>query len=621
MRKYSGFILFFAVIFLLNNFTGAYEIRGVVCQPDGKPASEIDIWLVHAVQGAKKSKTDKDGRFVFSNYNFGEVSIVARDKGQRIGGCSFVLMQDEGEVNLKLMEGVKQKLKVYNPNLSPISGAYIRRLWVGEMLCIPLEELSDMGYGCFRSDDEGEIILTGMPQSGFIRIIIGHVDYADTYLPFVPINDKKSADIILQHGTIVRGRVVKDGTSVRDAVIVTLQKGVSNQRFILPVKTDEEGLYRVRLNKGEYRLFATHPDYPNTTPREISITDTSEEEVVVDFVFKTPMYLQGRIQLSDGNPCKLAKVVINEENGVEDFVFTDERGEYILKSSSKKAKVHIFPPPGYITEILPEIPVDFKGEQKIVIPMIYVKKLPEIVGKVIFNDGKGADHVFVCSKNLEFPIYTITDNEGNFRIWLDVMPEVNPVQFVVEHALRFLKSEFSLDMYKENKPLDIVVSPYESNQVKFINKGNENRLLVLIDRPAPDIKCRSWFNYKGNQNPLRDMEGKVVLLLFWGGFDKTPYGRKHVEEMRALFDLYKDISDVQLLSVHDGSFDDDEVDRYIKEYRIEFPVGVDTNEANTFLSYSIEVIPQFILIDKKGVIRYTDVEGRIVELIKVLRRM
>ncbi len=331
--------------------------------------------------------------------------------------------------------------------------------------------------------------------------------------------------------------------------------------------------------------------------------------------------MQGTVQLLDGSPCKLAKVTISEENNVEDFVFTDERGEYFLKSSSKKAKVRIFPPPGYMTENFPEIPVDFKNEQSIKMPVIYVKKLPEIRGEVKFQDGREGDCVFIRTINLEFPIYTITDKEGKFRILFNVMPEVNPVQFVAEHALRFVRSDFTVDLYKENEIIEIKLNPYEPKQEKYINKGSENRLITLIDRPAPEIKCRSWFNYKGSLNPIKEMEGKVLLLLFWGGFDKTPWGRKHIEEMRALFDLYKGISDVQCLSIHDGTFDDDEIQNYIKEYQIEFPVGVDTDKSDTFTSYTIESIPQFILIDKKGIVRYTDLEGRIIELIKVLRRL
>lgn len=622
-KRYLSLFVFLIVYLLLNNLLNAYDIKGVVYQPDGELSSGADVWLVHAVQGITKIKSNEEGNFNFTNCNFGEVSIVARDKEQRIGGCSFVLTRDEKEVKIYLLNGVKQKLRIFNPNLNPISGAFIRRMWMGENFCIPAEELAERGYGWMRSNDEGEIILSNMPSNNFIRIIVAHVDYADTYLPFVPINENKSMDIILRKGTLIRGRVMKEGKGIKDATIISLQKGANIQRFMLPVKTDVEGLYRVRLDKGEYKLFATHPDYPNTVPKEVSVTNMNEDEIIVDFEFKKPLYLQGTIQLLDGNPCKLAKVTIHEENGVEDFIFTNEKGEYVLKSASKKATVKIFPPPGYITESIPEIPVDFKEEQKISMPVIYVKRLPEIRGYVKFQDGKEGDHVFISTTNLEYPFYTITDSEGKFQILFNVMPEVNPVQFVAEHALRFVKNNFVVDLFKENETLEIKLDSYEPKQEKFTNKINGNRLITLIDKPAPEIKCRSWFNfnYKSSSSPIKEMEGKVLLLLFWGGFDRTPFGRRHVEEMRALYDLYKGISDVQFLSIHDGTFDDDEVQNYIKEYQIEFPVGVDTDEAQTFINYSIELIPQFVLIDKKGIVRYTDLEGRIVELIKVLRRL
>jgi hypothetical protein len=40
----------------------------------------------------------------------------------------------------------------------------------------------------------------------------------------------------------------------------------------------------------------------------------------------------------------------------------------------------------------------------------------------------------------------------------------------------------------------------------------------------------------------------------------------------------------------------------------------------THHSYAARVLPQVILIDKQGLLRYFDVEGRLSELIKDLRR-
>ncbi len=616
-------ILFLFVIFFLYFFCStsyAYEIKGIVCQSDGKPCSNALVWLVHSIQGVTKTEVNKDGQFIFSNYPPGEVTIIARDNNKKLGGCSFILMQNENQVVINLYDGVQQKLRVLSPNLTPISGAYIRRLWIGDKFWIPSEDIAELGYGWLRSNDNGEIVVPGMPQGGFIRIIISHVEFTDTYMPFIPVNEKKSMDIILNKGTLVRGRVMKEEKGVKDAFIVALQKGANRERLILPAKTDAEGLYRLRLDKGEYRIFATHPDFPNTLPKEVSISAEEQEEIVLDFAFENPLYIQGVIQLIDGGPCELAKVAIKEESGVEDSVFTNEEGKYLLKSSSKKVKIKIIPPPGFITENLPEIPIDFQNEKKVLVPPIRVKKLPEIYGKVMFSDGKEGDKVFICTKNLPFPFYTLTNNEGKFQILFDMVPDVNPVKFVAEHALRFLKNEFSVDIYKNGEPLNIVLNSYEPNQEKFVNKDANNKLASLIDKTAPKIQCRSWFNYKGGKNSLQEMEGKVILILFWGGFDTTLKGRMYVEEMRALFDLYKGISDVDFLSIHDGASNEDEVENYIKEYQITFPVGIDTQEAHTFSDYYIDSIPQFVLIDKRGVLRYTDIEGRTVELIKVLRR-
>ena len=58
---------------------------------------------------------------------------------------------------------------------------------------------------------------------------------------------------------------------------------------------------------------------------------------------------------------------------------------------------------------------------------------------------------------------------------------------------------------------------------------------------------------------------------------------------------------------------------YLDANDVRFPVGID-NETASFDLYDIFSIPQIVLIDKKGVFRYYDVDGRLLELIKSLRR-
>ncbi|MCX8063618.1 MAG: carboxypeptidase regulatory-like domain-containing protein [Candidatus Hydrogenedentes bacterium] len=622
MYKNSSLVLVISVFYvvLCSPYIHAYSILGSVVNPDGELCAECEVWLVHALEGVSRCTTNSEGRFKFDGLPFGEISLIVRCKGYAVDGVSFLLTKDDF-ISFTLKKNIVQIVKVYDPNLSKLAGAEVRRIWVNNKFCIPLDEIGKNGYGTLRSSDNGEITIPDFPPEGFFRILVSHIDYADTYLPYLPISESKPASVIMSKGVILRGKVTKDRTPIEGASIIVLQKGTGYQPYTVPIKTNSDGLYRLRLPKGEYKIFANHQKFPNTEPKDLSISD-SEEELLMNFEFRDPLLIEGRVVFPDGSPCRFAKVILKEPSGMEDFTFTGEDGSYLLKANENKVLIKIMPPPGFMTDTLPEINVDFKDLTKVTAPLIKLKELPIVNGEVKYSSGEVADRVLIRSKNLEFPIFTLTDSSGKFKIFFEIFPDVDRVDFVAEHALRFLKSEFSVNLFNINHSNynKIVLHPFEPVQDKFVNPPGLNQLAHLIDKSVPKINCRNWFNYTPQGDIMNALKGKVVLLLFWGGFDITPLGVMHVEEMRVLNDLYRGISDVQMLSIHDGTSEDEDVEEFIKNYRIEFPVGIDTESADTFNSFSIKFIPQFILIDKSGILRYTDVIGRSIELIKVLRR-
>ena len=70
----------------------------------------------------------------------------------------------------------------------------------------------------------------------------------------------------------------------------------------------------------------------------------------------------------------------------------------------------------------------------------------------------------------------------------------------------------------------------------------------------------------------------------------------------------------------DASIEPSEVARYVYQYNIKFPIGCDADPFLTFDLYNTNTIPQTVLIDKQGILRHSKVNGRILELIKDLRR-
>ena len=140
----------------------------------------------------------------------------------------------------------------------------------------------------------------------------------------------------------------------------------------------------------------------------------------------------------------------------------------------------------------------------------------------------------------------------------------------------------------------------------------------LVGQTAPELACDAWFN--SPPLSLEGLRGKVVVLTFWGGFDVRGPIRDCIEELRALHDLLEDLDDVAIVCVHDSGKEPDEVGQYVKDYHIGFPLGRDAENAKTYERYGIHYIPQTVLIDKHGVLRYFRTEGRLLEMIKSLRR-
>ncbi|HEV8176722.1 MAG TPA: redoxin domain-containing protein, partial [Gemmatimonadales bacterium] len=124
--------------------------------------------------------------------------------------------------------------------------------------------------------------------------------------------------------------------------------------------------------------------------------------------------------------------------------------------------------------------------------------------------------------------------------------------------------------------------------------------------PAPAWGNSSWLN---TDHPLRlgELKGKVVLLNFWVF---TCYNCTNTVPSLVDFDRkYRD-KGLTLIGIHTpefppyaGEHDKGNVDRALRKYHIEYANAQD-NDSKTWNLYGIRFWPSFVLIDKKGVIRY-----------------
>jgi thiol-disulfide isomerase/thioredoxin len=134
-------------------------------------------------------------------------------------------------------------------------------------------------------------------------------------------------------------------------------------------------------------------------------------------------------------------------------------------------------------------------------------------------------------------------------------------------------------------------------------------LLNAPDRlpvPAPGWRNTSWLN-TDHPLTLSELKGRVVLLNFWVF---TCWNCTNTVPSLVDFDhQYRD-QGLTIIGIHTpefppyaGEHDKGNVERALTKYGIQYPNAQD-NDTRTWDLYGIRYWPSFVLIDKRGYIRY-----------------
>jgi len=125
-------------------------------------------------------------------------------------------------------------------------------------------------------------------------------------------------------------------------------------------------------------------------------------------------------------------------------------------------------------------------------------------------------------------------------------------------------------------------------------------------RPAPPWDNTSWLN-TDKPLTLSSLRGKVVLLNFW---TFTCYNCTNTVPSLVDFDRRFRDEGLVIIGMHDpefppsgGEHDRSNVERALLGHGIKYPNAQDNNHA-TWNKYGIRYWPSFVLIDRKGNIRY-----------------
>ena len=125
-------------------------------------------------------------------------------------------------------------------------------------------------------------------------------------------------------------------------------------------------------------------------------------------------------------------------------------------------------------------------------------------------------------------------------------------------------------------------------------------------RPAPPWKNSTWLNADAAVT-LESLRGRVVLVNFW---TFTCHNCRNAIPSLVAFDrTYRD-QGLTVIGIHTpefppyaGEHDPANVARALEQHGIEYPNALD-NDSRTWNLYRIRYWPSYVLIDRKGWIRY-----------------
>lgn len=621
------------LLFLASVSSGAgFDVNGTVVDSQSAGVEGATVWLVQD-RRPQRTQADSNGRFRFRDVVVGPVEIVAWKEGFAYGGLDAnavgpsdvqIVLVEPDSMRVRLLERSRDPRTATDQPPSPVQGARLLQMTINDRFHVSVDDLTRHGFPNPRSSETGHLLIENLPKGGHVSLVIGHREFVDERVIYYPVGGRELT-LQLRRGTPLRGRVTNEaGAGIANARVSVFRSGPPPWKELTETVTDPDGFYEVLAPPGGFMVTAKHQDYATPHPVRASVA-AADVEVICDLRMPVARRVGGRV-LSRGedNPVPGVTVYYVIDGSVYDQAITDVSGAFTLSTAAGRGLVYVQPPDGYIADRSTGVEIEVVDRDFDLPNPIRLVELPEIAGVVHREGGRPAEKVVVSTVNLASPQWAVTDAEGAFRLRLNRAPAEGEARFRAEDAFRFLRKDFSVSLPGESESLNVSLDTFEPNIAPCDPSRVVNPLGPFRDKPAPEIQCSTWFNLpmtgeSSSGLTLQGLRGKVVVLTFWGGFGATERSVTGMALLNTLHDIYRDSGDVAVVGIHDSLSEPKEVQEYIQQYDIRFPVGIDLDTA-TFDLYDIFSIPQTVLIDKKGVLRFFEIEGRILELIKVLRR-
>ena len=114
--------------------------------------------------------------------------------------------------------------------------------------------------------------------------------------------------------------------------------------------------------------------------------------------------------------------------------------------------------------------------------------------------------------------------------------------------------------------------------------------------PTKNIENLGWRTLAGENETLRGLKGKAVILDFW-----ATYCPPCLEEIPHLVELQNKHADLQVVGLHAGGEEDAaKVPTFKEKLKINYPLAVPEDELTAALLGTDDSIPQTFVFDKSG---------------------
>jgi len=602
----------------------AFTLSGqVFTEHDDSPAAGAELWLAQEA-GVLSATADKQGRYTFSVPDAGAFQLVALKEGHAIGGHTGFIVGD-AEIDLSLPKGLEVSVQVIGPTSQPLSGAKLVWLNVNGQYNVPVAALNESGFPAIRSNAEGKLTFPLLPEGGFVRLRLTEFEHADLMVDYLPVREKQPALQMLT-GQRMAGRVLSpEDKGVEGARVTVFQVGMNGQREFSTAVSDREGFFHCRVPVGDYTVGVRHPDFASPQPSPVAVTPgDADTEVIVKL--EKPRRIEGSIQLPDGKPCGGAYIAYLKGETVYEETFSGADGSFRMRVASPEGVLRVVPPAGYVTEQFDRIPVAMEEASQITLKPVKLRAIPRLTGVVQDEFNKPVANALVSTPNLPDPDRIVTDADGRFEYVPNYLPEGGVVLLRAEHPQRFEQAS-ALVEFTESREIKLTLAPYEPGgevAVTASEGANDGEgtdpapHLPLLGEDAPAWTLGKWFNSEPLN--LAALKGKVVALFFWGSFDDSPQGRDAVEQLMTLQSMYAGDDSVVVVGLHDATSTEEEVAAFVEASGLKAPVALDGQRFETFTAYKVTYIPDVVLIDKRGKIRYRQPGDKLIENLKLLRR-